>query len=219
MTHNGTMQASLIFFLFSILLATGVCLECEFCSSQTANCKGLSQLCTPSEDVCLTLTIETIVEDAVVIIATYKGCTRSVHCSRSPMTFTFPLKRKRRASKCCRKDLCNRGMVTLPKFGIRPNGLKCPGCISQDPSCPPTELIHCHGWEDHCVYYNVDVEQGGMIYSHVKRGCGTRNSCMHHSRVFGVPGKFMETYKKAQCTPAPRIHTKHRHSHKNRDSG
>ncbi|ETE63060.1 hypothetical protein L345_11181, partial [Ophiophagus hannah] len=93
----------------------------------------------------------------------------------------------------------------VPKLGIRPNGMKCPGCISQDPTCKPTELIHCNGWEEYCVYYDVTVEQEGRFYSHAERGCGTKNACLNEPRIYGVPGLYKEIIKKSECTLAPKI--------------
>ncbi|KAL7981056.1 hypothetical protein Chor_005290 [Crotalus horridus] len=93
----------------------------------------------------------------------------------------------------------------VPKLGIRPNGMKCPGCISEDPTCKPTELIHCNGWEEYCVHYDMTVEQEGRFYSYAERGCGTKNACLNEARVYGVPGLYKEIIKKSECTPAPKI--------------
>ncbi|XP_007440061.1 phospholipase A2 inhibitor and Ly6/PLAUR domain-containing protein-like [Python bivittatus] len=197
-------MSSIIYFFFSILIPAGVCLKCEYCSSSSGFCTGAAHICRPFENTCLTLTTETTIGNEVWL-ATYKGCTKIKHCVPSPMSFTLPSRRKRSAAKCCRKDLCNSGTVTLPRLGIRPNGLKCPGCISQDLTCKPTELIHCNGWEDYCVYYDLTVEQDGRFYTHAERGCGTKNACLNEARVFGVPGLYKEIIKKPECTPAPKI--------------
>ncbi|KAF7242519.1 phospholipase A2 inhibitor and Ly6/PLAUR domain-containing protein, partial [Varanus komodoensis] len=199
-----TMQVALICYLFSTLLATGMCLQCEHCISSTNSCTSTPHVCKKSENACLTQTIETT-KGKEKHLVTYKGCTKLRHCPPSPMSFTFPSERKRSAARCCRKDLCNREAVTLPRLGIRLNGLKCPGCFSKDPKCIPTEIINCNGWEFNCVYYDVSVEQDGKIYTYAKRGCGTVHACMNDPRILGVPGLYMETVKNPQCTPAPRI--------------
>ncbi|XP_061453735.1 phospholipase A2 inhibitor and Ly6/PLAUR domain-containing protein-like [Rhineura floridana] len=192
--------------LFSILLTTGVCLQCEQCSSNTDSCTGMPHLCGPSDNACLTLTTE-IVTGHDIWLATYKGCTKLMYCPPSPMSFTFPNQRKRRVAKCCRKNLCNSGAVTLPRLRTRPNGLKCPGCISKDPRCVPTEIIKCNGWEDNCVYYDVSVEDDRKIHTHAKRGCGTRRACLNKPHIFGIPGLYMEILENPQCTPAPKMFT------------
>ncbi|XP_062996729.1 phospholipase A2 inhibitor and Ly6/PLAUR domain-containing protein-like [Elgaria multicarinata webbii] len=201
------MQVSLISYVFSILLATGICLKCEQCSSGTNSCTGTPQNCKKSENACLIQTIETTIGKEKRL-TTYKGCTKHMYCPRSPMSFTFPSMRERRAAKCCRKDLCNNGTVTLPRLGIRLNSLKCPGCFSKDPKCTPTEIINCNGWETNCVYYDVSVEQDGKTYTFAKRGCGTIHACVNEQRIFGVPRHYMEIWKSPQCTPAPRILSK-----------
>ncbi|XP_042295787.1 phospholipase A2 inhibitor and Ly6/PLAUR domain-containing protein-like [Sceloporus undulatus] len=197
----------LSFYIFSILFATGVCLQCEYCSSSTDSCTGTPHVCRKSENACLILTMETTIGNDKWL-ATYKGCTALKYCLPSPMSFTFPSQRKRKAAKCCRTPLCNTGTVTLPKLGVIPNGLKCPGCFSEDPRCVPTEILSCNGWEDYCVYYDVSVKHEGKIYNHAIRGCGTKHACMNEPRIFGVPGLYMEMLKSPQCTPAPKMLTK-----------
>ncbi|XP_067318528.1 phospholipase A2 inhibitor and Ly6/PLAUR domain-containing protein-like [Anolis sagrei] len=197
-------QMFLTIYVFSILLVTGVCLQCEYCSSGTETCTGVAHVCKPSENACITLSVETTIGHDKWL-ATYKGCTKLKHCLPSPMSFTLPSQRRRKASMCCRKDLCNSGKVTLPKLGVIPNGLKCPGCFSEDPRCVPTEIISCNGWETNCIYYDVSVEHEGQIYHHAKRGCGTKNACTNEPRIYGVPGLYMEIVKSPQCTPAPKI--------------
>ncbi|XP_033014122.1 phospholipase A2 inhibitor and Ly6/PLAUR domain-containing protein-like [Lacerta agilis] len=201
------MQTPLISYFFSILFAAGLCLHCEHCSSNTDSCTGVPVLCEQSQTACLTLTIETTTGHDVSL-ATYKGCTKLMYCPSSPMSFTFPNQRERRAAKCCRKDLCNSGVVTMRRLQTRPNGLKCPGCFSKDPSCIPTEIISCNGWEDNCVYYDFSVEQDGQIYTYAKRGCATKRACLNEPRYFGIPGMYMEILKNPQCTAAPKILTK-----------
>ena len=201
------MQVFLISYVFSILMATGVCLQCEQCTSSSSSCTGLPQLCGKNENACLILTTE-ITLGKEKWLATFKGCTKAKYCMPSPMSSTYPSQRRRSASMCCRKDLCNSGAVTMPRLGVIPNGLKCPGCYSEDPRCPPTELLTCNGWENNCVYYDVSIEQNGKIYHQARRGCGTKHACMNKPQIFGVPGMYMEIVKTAQCTPAPKLLTK-----------
>ncbi|XP_061453686.1 phospholipase A2 inhibitor and Ly6/PLAUR domain-containing protein-like [Rhineura floridana] len=195
------MQMSLIFYLFFLLLATGVCLYCERCSSSSDLCTGTSHLCPGSEDTCLIFTTENTVGNDRWL-STYKGCTKREYCPPTAMTFTFPNQRKRRAAKCCHRDLCNSGAVSLPRLGTRPNGFKCPGCFSESPKCPTIEILNCHGWERKCVSYDVTVEQGEEIYTFTKRGCGTKRSCVNEPLILGLPGSYIEMWKKATCAPA-----------------
>nr|XP_028596087.1 phospholipase A2 inhibitor and Ly6/PLAUR domain-containing protein-like [Podarcis muralis] len=196
------MQTSLIVYLFILLPVPGVCLNCERCSSSNSDsCIGTPYTCPLSEDACLIFTSENIVGNDRWF-STFKGCTKKKFCPPTPMGFTFPNQRKRRAAKCCHKDLCNAGSVTLPRLGARPNGLQCPGCFSQNPRCRPTETLNCHGWERKCVYYDVSVQQGDEIYTYAKRGCGTKHACVSGPRTLGIPGLYVEIWKNAMCTPA-----------------
>ncbi|XP_054854911.1 phospholipase A2 inhibitor and Ly6/PLAUR domain-containing protein-like [Eublepharis macularius] len=198
------MQVLLFFCIFCVLLATGVCLQCEYCKSATASCTGVPQKCAPQENACIILTVE-IRKGKEVSLATYKGCTRSIYCTPSPMSIRIPSYHKRRANKCCRKDLCNSGAAPLPPLRLNPNGMQCPGCLSKDPKCPPTEIINCRGWEVFCVFYEVWADEGGSISSFSKGGCGNKEACMHEPRIIGVPRLFMETIRKTECTHAPML--------------
>ncbi|XP_042295788.1 phospholipase A2 inhibitor and Ly6/PLAUR domain-containing protein-like [Sceloporus undulatus] len=210
------MLTSLVYFF--LLLATGVegggadmdfhsstspdfCLQCERCSSRNASCTGAPSICQKSSKNCLTVTTEYVVGNERWV-ATYKGCTKKIYCFAPSMSFTFPSQRKRRAAKCCNKDLCNRGAVKLPPMQTKPNGLLCPGCFSTHAKCKPTETIKCHGEENKCVYYDITVEQGDQIYMFAKRGCGTKLACMNKPHIGGIPGLFVEVWKSAQCISA-----------------
>ncbi|KAH0631443.1 hypothetical protein JD844_005769 [Phrynosoma platyrhinos] len=138
-------------------------------------------------------------------VATYKGCTKKAYCFPPSVSFTFPSQRKRRAAKCCNKNLCNRGTVKLPPMQNKPNGLLCPGCFSTHSKCKATETIKCHGEERYCVYYDMTVEQGDQLYKFAKRGCGTKLACLNKPLVRGIPGLFVEVWKSAQCISAPRL--------------
>ncbi|KAH0631442.1 hypothetical protein JD844_005768 [Phrynosoma platyrhinos] len=108
-------QMFLSFYIISILFATGVCLQCEQCSSSTESCIGTPHVCRKSENACMILTMETTIGNDKWL-ATYKGCTELKYCLPSPMSFTFPSQRRRKAATCCRKDLCNSGKVTQGKI-------------------------------------------------------------------------------------------------------
>ncbi|XP_015281138.1 PREDICTED: phospholipase A2 inhibitor and Ly6/PLAUR domain-containing protein-like, partial [Gekko japonicus] len=154
------MRVLLIFCFFCVLLTTGVCLQCEYCRSNTDSCHGVPHVCAPHETECITLTVEVRkVPGTEVTLATYKGCTRPSYCTPSPMSIRFPSYHKRRVNKCCRKDLCNSGAVEFPPLRLNLNGMQCPGCFSSDPKCPTTEIINCRGWEVFCVFYEVWADE------------------------------------------------------------
>ncbi|KAJ6650985.1 hypothetical protein lerEdw1_001216, partial [Lerista edwardsae] len=89
-----------------------------------------------------------------------------------------------------------------------PTDSSVPDASRRTRDAPPTEILHCNGWEYDCVYYDVAIEKDGEVHKHVERGCGTKFACMNEPRVFGVPGLFLEMWKAAECTPAPKIFTK-----------
>ncbi|XP_060114015.1 phospholipase A2 inhibitor and Ly6/PLAUR domain-containing protein-like [Heteronotia binoei] len=124
------------------------------------------------------------------------------------MSIRVPSFHKRRVNKCCQKDLCNSGAVEFPPLRLNLNGMQCPGCLSSDPKCPPTEIINCRGWEVFCVFYEVWVDEGGSVSTFSKRGCGNKESCMHEPNIIGVPGLFVETIRKTECTHAPMLRFK-----------
>ncbi|XP_072836060.2 phospholipase A2 inhibitor and Ly6/PLAUR domain-containing protein [Pogona vitticeps] len=222
------MWMSLIFFLFCLLLGIGVCLRCERCSSSSTLCTGIPYPCSETEDSCLVMTTEYVIANNDRWVATYKGCTKRKYCPSPSSSATFPSQRKRRAVRCCQKDFCNKGSVTLPKLSTKPNGLKCPGCFSVHAKCQPTDTLNCHGSESKCVYYDMTVEQvfqllseargsqeltpffplpipaGDQIYTFAKRGCATKAVCKNTHQMYGVPGLFIEIWKTAKCYAAPK---------------
>ncbi|XP_077192960.1 phospholipase A2 inhibitor gamma subunit B-like [Paroedura picta] len=202
-----TMQVPLIFCFFSMLLTTGVCLQCEYCKSHTDSCQGVAQVCAPHKTACIILTVE-IRKGTEVSLATYKGCTMPSYCTPSPISIRVPTFHKRRVNKCCKEDLCNSGAVEFPPLRLNFNGMQCPGCFSSDPKCPITEIINCRGWEVFCVRYDVWADAGGSISTFSKGGCGNKEACMNEPAIVGVPGLLVETIRMAECTHAPKLRIK-----------
>ncbi|XP_048357650.1 phospholipase A2 inhibitor and Ly6/PLAUR domain-containing protein-like [Sphaerodactylus townsendi] len=188
----------------NLSIGKGFCLQCEYCRSNSNSCNGVPQTCSEDETACIILTME-LRKGTEVTVATYKGCTRPSYCAASPMSIRVPSYHQRRANKCCRNDLCNSGAVELPPLRLNLNRRQCPGCLSSDPKCLPTEIINCRGWEVFCVFYEVRTDDGGTVTSVSKGGCGNKEACMHEPNIIGIPGLFLETVRKTECTHAPML--------------
>ncbi|XP_070620456.1 phospholipase A2 inhibitor and Ly6/PLAUR domain-containing protein-like [Erythrolamprus reginae] len=191
----------LIYYLFDFLLAIGLGLQCERCSSKTSSCTGAPYNCPESKKACLILTIENVIENKQWF-STFKGCAATKNCPSLSMSFTFPSKHERRTSRCCYHDFCNKGAVKLEDTKKTRNGLKCPGCFSMNLDCQATEMLNCHDQERKCVYMGVTVQHGNQLYMYAKRGCGTKPACRSKERAFGIPGLYAEIWKNVTCSHA-----------------
>nr|XP_020668455.1 phospholipase A2 inhibitor and Ly6/PLAUR domain-containing protein-like [Pogona vitticeps] len=190
----------ILFCFFTAMLATGTCLLCEHCKSASDLCSGPLQNCTGvEEDACLTLTIETRA-DKVRKVVTYKGCTKLSYCPPGPWTITMDLKKRIRSnSECCCWDHCNKGGLRLPVLG-KQNRLWCPRFKSS--TCSIDDKLYCHGREINCFYLAGYTESGGKNETYVRRGCGTKHTCIDKPGIFGIPGLFLEKVTKTECSKA-----------------
>ncbi|XP_067401970.1 phospholipase A2 inhibitor and Ly6/PLAUR domain-containing protein-like [Emydura macquarii macquarii] len=202
------MAAPLALCLLSVLLATGLCLQCEQCSSAEKACTGDPQTCAPSQKSCLILTSETRVGTEQKL-GTYKGCTETRFCPprTSSLSSSFDM-RVRSSAKCCQRDLCNKGAVKLPRAQPKPNRLQCPGCLSEGVECQANDTISCVGPENHCVYIAGSIATGTRNYTYAVRGCATKSACASKVGVYKLPGVFTEIVITSECSPAPKPGTK-----------
>ncbi|XP_062996728.1 phospholipase A2 inhibitor and Ly6/PLAUR domain-containing protein-like [Elgaria multicarinata webbii] len=201
-----TSSVTITICVLTALLATGTCLQCERCRSATSSCFGPLQTCEEDENACLILTMESRI-GRVRNVATYKGCTNLVHCPPGPFTITTTLhERIRSNSDCCCWDHCNKGGLRLPVRG-EPNLRLCPGQKRDDSKCSIAEKLHCHGQEVNCFYHAGHVQAGVKNETFVKQGCGTKHTCLDKLGRFGIPGLFLETLTKVECSRASKIGT------------
>ncbi|XP_058052030.1 myosin light chain kinase, smooth muscle-like [Ahaetulla prasina] len=82
------MQALVGLFCFSLLLATGTCLECEYCSAFKEDCTGKLQLCGEGQDTCATILTETIIGKANSFTVV-KSCYQTSKCVGSKQGNSF----------------------------------------------------------------------------------------------------------------------------------
>nr|XP_033770596.1 phospholipase A2 inhibitor and Ly6/PLAUR domain-containing protein-like [Geotrypetes seraphini] len=161
----------------SALIVTVISLKCQQCVSTTENkCEGTEITCSTSENNCVSLTTETIVGDTKVNVFA-KACSASSECN-FPFFMTDGNSKTRGATKCCKSDNCENGVISLPNVNNTLNGLQCPSCnaVGTD-KCEKSSTIKCEGAENRCIYYSLTVSKGTTKISTATRGCGSENIC------------------------------------------
>ncbi|XP_074927497.1 phospholipase A2 inhibitor NAI-like [Chelonoidis abingdonii] len=141
------MKASLAVCIFAALLATGSCLECEVCEGPGTSCSGTVQTCAAGFDSCGIIVIVGMNEETV-----NKGCLTSSECKAGPFTMYFgDGLTVRKGIACCLGDACRTTTVTVPPADPKPNGRRCPACISVLYAPCSEETIQCTGSNTRCI--------------------------------------------------------------------
>ncbi|KAH0631444.1 hypothetical protein JD844_005770 [Phrynosoma platyrhinos] len=78
----------------------------------------------------------------------------------------------------------------------------CPGYSSKNSKCSIDDKLHCHGREVNCFYLAGFIEAGGKNETYVRRGCGTKYTCIDQPGIFGIPEFFLETVTQTECSEA-----------------
>ncbi|TFJ96517.1 putative cysteine protease [Platysternon megacephalum] len=94
-------------------------------------------------------------------------------------------------------------MGRVPRAQPKPNGLQCPGCLSEGTECQANETVSCLGPENHCVYFAGSITTGTRNYTYAVRGCATKNTCASKVGVYKLPGVFTDIVITSECSPAP----------------
>uniref|UniRef100_A0A8C0G175 Phospholipase A2 inhibitor and Ly6/PLAUR domain-containing protein-like n=1 Tax=Chelonoidis abingdonii TaxID=106734 RepID=A0A8C0G175_CHEAB len=81
-----------------------------------------------------------------------KGCATSSNCTAGPLTMNFGNRVTiRSGTTCCMGDACRTTTVTVPPANTRPNGRRCPACISVLYAQCNEETIQCTGADTRCI--------------------------------------------------------------------
>ncbi|KAM3830296.1 phospholipase A2 inhibitor gamma subunit B-like isoform 1-T3 [Vipera latastei] len=194
------MKSLLFCCLFGTFLATGMCIECEFCVEPGQTCNGTKQTCEDNEDTCVMFQTE-VIRAPVSFTFTSKICGHSDTCHLDYVETNLPYELAMRSKRvCCTGDECK----TLPPVALEPrdnsyNGFHCPGCIGLTSTECNEKLISCRDSENRCLSVtgkNLDF----LINTVSVKGCASESLCsLLEKRFWSGPAELDLDIK---CTPA-----------------
>ncbi|XP_050786890.1 phospholipase A2 inhibitor gamma subunit B-like [Gopherus flavomarginatus] len=201
-----TMKASFSICILIALLDRGACLQCEVCSGPGASCTGDLQTCAVGADTCsISLSESTLVGMKQQIII--KGCATSSHCTAGPVTMNFGNGVAIRSSiACCMGDACRTTTVTVPPADPKPNGQRCPACISVLYAQCNEETIQCTGSDTQCIEVAGTVTFGGTSTVTTMKGCASETACARFKGISGTLEGVSAALSVVKCKapgPAP----------------
>ncbi|KAJ6663546.1 hypothetical protein lerEdw1_009625 [Lerista edwardsae] len=195
------MRVLLEVFLFSVLLRTGTCLECEVCSAIGSTCTGSMETCDVGQDTCAAIFSENSLA-GMPIQTVVKSCEASSACSSSLPYMNFGHgKYVRTSMSCCVGDACKTASPNFPPAATEPNGKQCPGCYSLSPFGCEAETVECAGAEDFCLDMVQEMKYGKFVIHTTMKGCATEAVCAAKEGEVTSAGVHVNIMK-AECKPA-----------------
>ncbi|XP_058051816.1 phospholipase A2 inhibitor gamma subunit B-like [Ahaetulla prasina] len=194
------MKSLLFCCLFGAFLATGMCLECEFCNELGQNCSGWTKTCDEKEDTCITFQTE-VIRAPLSITFTSKACGTSDTCHLDYVETSlhnYLTVRSKRA--CCTGVECQtQSPPVLEPQANRPNGLQCPGCIGLSSTECTEHLVSCRGSENQCL--SLTGKNSEILFREISfKGCASESLCTLLEKDFWTFLGELEVDMK--CTPA-----------------
>ncbi|XP_066494169.1 phospholipase A2 inhibitor NAI-like [Tiliqua scincoides] len=195
------MRALLGFFLLSVFLRTGICLECEVCSAVDSTCTGSMKTCDVGQDTCAVILSENSLA-GTPIRTVIKTCESSSACSSLPNYMNFGQGKYVRTSiSCCVGDACKTAFPQFPPAMTEPNGKQCQGCYSLSPFGCEAETVDCVGAENFCLNMVEKVIYGKFVLHTTMKGCVTEAVCAAKKGKVTHAGVHADI-EKAECQPA-----------------
>lgn len=190
-------------FIFSVLLATAVSLECEVCKGIGSSCTGKMKTCNAGQDTCVTTIFENSF-DGKSVQAVAKGCESSKACTSPPINMNLGEgKFLRMSSTCCKEGTCTHVSPKMAPEDTQTNGKQCPSCYDTTGTCGK-EKVDCTGSDMYCFDFTLGLQARGTGENITMKGCTTRTTCDRISN-----GKFLmlkdqdAVVRRAGCTSGP----------------
>ncbi|XP_044847045.1 phospholipase A2 inhibitor gamma subunit B-like [Mauremys mutica] len=194
------MEAPLAVCILAALLATGTCLQCEFCTGAGNNCTGSMQTCAAGQDSCAFIRTD-VTMVGVKGQSFLKSCLPSSECKVGPISVNFGQVMTTRTSiVCCVGDACR--TTTVPPANTTLNGRSCRGCYALNAGQCNEQTIACTGPETQCIDIAGTITSGGSQMQTVMKGCASESVCANIKVGSGTFAGSSVDLTTAKCTVA-----------------
>ncbi|KAJ6663712.1 hypothetical protein lerEdw1_009791 [Lerista edwardsae] len=172
-----TLLSTCLFLL--LLLSPATSLQCFTCTQLGKNvCSSpFSRRCTNMMDACMSSVLDTNLFGAQRNIP-QKGCRSSRLHHTANYSFHSAFEKYLHLDvQICQMNLCNAAPLQVPPRAL--NGLRCPGCFTQDTHvCDPVQTVNCANEEKKCIDFVGIISQpflGDLRLAF--QGCATADFC------------------------------------------
>ncbi|XP_069598642.1 phospholipase A2 inhibitor NAI-like isoform X1 [Ranitomeya imitator] len=181
----------------SAFAATGNCLQCVTCSSNSLNsCSSTNSVSCQDGQVCASQSTVTM-QSGEFSQYFKRFCAPQSECNVTG-SFSYYSTAQRIATTCCFSDLCSPKNPIVPSANSQINGVICSMCSLSGDACGANQNMNCTGNETMCMVMSTKYTVGTQVTLSLIRGCASSNYCIRSNITF--PSNEGQTEITYQCT-------------------